>query len=343
MLRSLRKCFPHAAAMLVAGSIAALAANTTFFTSIGDLVFPFSPPTNSGATPGTIDNMTIGGATPGVGNFSAINGPSAGTAPSLLVTGGTSSTSASQGGSARLHGGLPGATGTGGDATVRGAIGGATSGDGGLASLTGGAGTAGNANGGLSRAVGGAGQGTGTGGLAQLTAGASGAGATGNGAQAQVTGGASLATNGNGGAVVLAGGAKAGTGVGGMIIKRSVELVNQGTPTAKTVSSTMTAADLLAGIVTVAQGAAGASAQQLPLATAMDTAFPDAAAGDAFDFSMINTSVTAAESASITTNTGWTLVGDMDVQANSAVTTKSAGRFRARKTGTGAWTLYRLS
>lgn len=119
--------------------------------------------------------------------------------------------------------------------------------------------------------------------------------------------------------------------------------VQQGAPTAKTVSSTMTAADMLAGIITVLQGAGAASAQQLPLATAMDTALPAFVANDAFDFSVINTSATAAEAASITTNTGWTLVGDMDIQANSAATTKSAGRFRARKTAAGAWTLYRIS
>lgn len=119
--------------------------------------------------------------------------------------------------------------------------------------------------------------------------------------------------------------------------------VQQGTPTAKTVSSTMTAADMLAGIITVLQAAGGASAQQLPLATAMDTALPAFGANDAFDFSVINTSAVSAEAASITTNTGWTLVGDMDIQANNAATTKSAGRFRARKTAAGAWTLYRLS
>ncbi len=75
----------------------------------------------------------------------------------------------------------------------------------------------------------------------------------------------------------------------------------------------------------------------------MDTAIPDSIAGDALDFSLINISTVLAESASLTTNAGWTLVGDMDVSANSGATTKSAGRFRAAKTGAGAWTLFRLS
>lgn len=122
-----------------------------------------------------------------------------------------------------------------------------------------------------------------------------------------------------------------------------LQTVTQAAPTAKTTSATLTAAEVLVGIITVNQGAAGASAQQLPAASAMDTALPASVAGDAFDFSVINISTVAAEAASLTTNTGWTLVGDMDVAANSAATTKSAGRFRARKTGTAAWVLYRLS
>ena len=114
-------------------------------------------------------------------------------------------------------------------------------------------------------------------------------------------------------------------------------LIVQGTPNAQTVSATLTAANIQTGLITVSQGASGASALQLPLATAMDTAFPNAVANSAFDFSVSNISVTSGETASITTNTGWTLVGEMTL----AITT--AGRFRARKTGTGAWTLYRLS
>jgi hypothetical protein len=69
---------------------------------------------------------------------------------------------------------------------------------------------------------------------------------------------------------------------------------------------------------------------------------PESAAGDAFDFSVINISVVAAEDATLTTNTGWTLVGNMEVQSADALTNNTSGRFRARKTGAGAWTLYRL-
>lgn len=183
---------------------------------------------------------------------------------------------------------------------------------------------------------------TGNGGTVLLKGGAGGT-TSGNGGVADVFGGDATAGNGNGGDVNLLGGAKNGTGANGVVRAGGVVLVSQGAPAAVTTSGLLTAANLLAGIITVNQGAAGASAQQLPLATALDTALPTSGAGDAFDFSVINVSTVAAEAATITTNTGWTLVGDIDVAANSAITTKSAGRFRARKTGAGAWTLYRLS
>jgi hypothetical protein len=112
---------------------------------------------------------------------------------------------------------------------------------------------------------------------------------------------------------------------------------SQGAPFAATVSATLTAAQIQTGLITVLQGGGANSAQQLPLATAMDAAFPSFVANSYFDFSVANISVSAGETASITTNTGWTLVGEMTL----AITTSA--RFRARKTGAGAWTLYRLS
>ncbi len=121
-------------------------------------------------------------------------------------------------------------------------------------------------------------------------------------------------------------------------------IYKQNAATAKTVSATLTAAEVLAGIITVNQGGAGASALQLPTGTALETAMPATIAnGDSFDFSVINISTVAAEAASLTTNTNWTLVGDMDIIANSASTTKSSGLFRARRTAANTWTLYRIS
>lgn len=184
---------------------------------------------------------------------------------------------------------------------------------------------------------------TGAGGAAKLTGGAGGT-TSGTGGTASLLGGAGTAGNANGGSVVIQGGAPNGTGKAGSVRELGVVLRSQGAPAAKTVSATLTAAEVLTGIITVNQAAAGASALQLPLATDLDTAIPDAAAGDAFDFSVINLSTVDEEDASLTTNTGWTLVGSMDVPAYStAGSLNSSGRFRARRTGAGAWTLYRLS
>lgn len=244
------------------------------------------------------------------------------------------------------------ATSAGGAALVRGGTGGSTSGAGGASSLTGGAATAGNSAGGAAAMTGGTGSGnaaggaatetagaggaTGNGGVASITGGAGGA-TSGNGGQAQVTGGAATAGNGNGGSVVITGGALNGSGVNGMVIERSIGLNFQAAEVAHNTAATLAASDLLGALITSAPS--GAINLQLPLATAMDTAAPDSIANDSLDFSVINTSGTNAST--ITTNTGWTLVGSMVVPGTG--TAAASGRFRARKTAAGAWTLYRLA
>ena len=65
---SLKTILSTAAAVLVSGAIA-WAANTVFFTSIGDLVFPFKAPTAAG-TGGTIGDITRGGMAPLNGDLS---------------------------------------------------------------------------------------------------------------------------------------------------------------------------------------------------------------------------------------------------------------------------------
>lgn len=129
----------------------------------------------------------------------------------------------------------------------------------------------------------------------------------------------------------------------GYILHRTKFSHLQGAAASKTTSTTLTPAEITGGIIIVNQGGGAASHLQLPLATDLDALLTTFAANDSFDFSLINTSTVAAEDADLTTNTGWTLIGNMDVASNAAATDKSAGRFRARKTGTGAWSLYRLS
>jgi len=123
---------------------------------------------------------------------------------------------------------------------------------------------------------------------------------------------------------------------------QSQGLGSQATPIALTTAATLTAAQIAVGLLTSNPGGAAAVNYQLPLATDMDTAFPTSGVNSSFDFSLVSISTNATETGTLTTNTGWSLVGNMTVQANSAATTQSAGRFRARKTATGAWTVYRI-
>lgn len=302
-------------------------------------------PTISVAVPGTLtatDELNLDGENDTQGG-------------DVNITGGTSSTSANAGGAVVITGGTGGATGIGGALTAKSGAGNASAAA--VAATAGGVATFGSGIGGAN--TGGAtGQAGGAGGALNIIAGAGGAtnstgahagGAGGDLAITAGAGGAATAGTGNGGAggtITITpgtGGATTGgtAGIDGVIIARGVLLVKQDAAAAKTTSATLTAAELLVGEITVNQGGGANSALQLPLATAVDTALPDSAAGDAFDFSVINISTVAAETASVTTNTGWTLVGNMLLAANTAVTDNSQGIFRAKKTGAGTWTLTR--
>lgn len=184
---------------------------------------------------------------------------------------------------------------------------------------------------------------TGDGGDASLTGGAGGA-TSGAGGDATLQGGAATAGNSNGGDALVLPGAKSGTGADGVSRIGGTILKAQGAPAAITAAATLTAANLLAGIITANLGGGASGNYQLPASADLDTAMPTAPAGFAFDFSLINISTVAAEDVTVTTNTGWTaLVGSMVVASNAAATDKSSATFRAQKTGAGAWTLYRLN
>lgn len=122
----------------------------------------------------------------------------------------------------------------------------------------------------------------------------------------------------------------------------------QGAPVAKTTSVTLTGAEMLAGILTGNQGAGAGAAYTLPLGADMEKAFRlvkgELAVDDSFDLFVINLSVTAAEDITMTTNTGWTLVGSMLVIEQAAGNPGgSNGHFRARRTAADTYTLYRIA
>jgi hypothetical protein len=108
----------------------------------------------------------------------------------------------------------------------------------------------------------------------------------------------------------------------------------QGAPTALTAAATATAAQLANGLFTF-NGTAG----NLTLPTVADLEAEVSSANKvnaAFDFYVINIDATT-DDVTVATATGWTLVGNM------VVTEATSGHFRARKTGDGTWTCYRVS
>ena len=114
-----------------------------------------------------------------------------------------------------------------------------------------------------------------------------------------------------------------------------VELTPQPAATAYTATSiTATTAELTTGILTSTN--ASAVALTLPTAALTDAAVPNARVDTAFEFAVINLG-SASGAVTMTAGTGWTLVGSATV----AITTSA--RFRARKTGDAAWTLYRIA
>ena len=106
----------------------------------------------------------------------------------------------------------------------------------------------------------------------------------------------------------------------------------QSAPVAKTAAATLTAAELTNGIITYTGAAVAIT---LPTVADTEVLVSSAKVNSSFDFSIINTGATNA--ATLTVGTGWTLVG---VAAVAAVTSST---WRARKTGDGAWTAYRIA
>lgn len=290
-----------------------------------------APAASSATGTGGTASLTggAGGATSGAG------GPSS-------VVGGAGTAGASAGGVGKAEGGV----GSPGSGTTAGGVGGIGRVKGGAGGAKSGTGAAAGGAGGDAEVIGGVGGAT-------ASSGSNAGGAGGDVVNTAGAGGAASAGTGNGGAggsvidTPGAGGTSAGgsAGADGGLFHRGLVVNKQGAPTAKTVSSTLTAAQVLAGIITVNQAGGATSAQQLPTVADLQAALPsDFTDNDSFDFSVINTSTVDAEDASITTNTGWTLVGSMDIPAYSAAgSLNSSGCFRARRTGAGAFTLYRLS
>jgi hypothetical protein len=109
----------------------------------------------------------------------------------------------------------------------------------------------------------------------------------------------------------------------------------QGAPTALAAAATATAAQLQNGLF-VFDGAAGNLT--LPTVALLEAGMPSAQkVNSAFDFFVVNIDAGGSDTVTLAVGTGWSIVGV------AAVTVNTSAHFRARKTGDGTWTAYRIS
>ena len=112
----------------------------------------------------------------------------------------------------------------------------------------------------------------------------------------------------------------------------------QPAPQTATATATLTVAQITGGILLGSPGSS-AAAYTLPTGTLLDAAVPSAKVNSSFDFTVVNVDGSSSGVITMTAGTGWTIVGLATVAATAGTT----HRYRARKTGVGAWTLYTLA
>lgn len=103
-------------------------------------------------------------------------------------------------------------------------------------------------------------------------------------------------------------------------------------PTAKTAAATLTPAELATEIITYTGAAVNLT---VPLGTDIENAFSSMKVNSSFDFTIINIGGTNA--ATVTANTGCTIVGVAAVSANTSAT------WRVRKTADNTFVFYRIA
>jgi len=121
--------------------------------------------------------------------------------------------------------------------------------------------------------------------------------------------------------------------------------IKQPTPTAETTAVTLTIAKLLTGIITATHAVGATQAYTLPTGALCD-AWPAFITDDYFDWVLINLSAAAADTVTVTADTGHTIVGNPIVQSAHATTGGIYGNsatFRTRKTAASTFVTYRIN
>ena len=108
-------------------------------------------------------------------------------------------------------------------------------------------------------------------------------------------------------------------------------------PQTATSTATLTAAQITGGIL-YANPSTSAATYTLPTASDIDSAVSSATAGSTFDLSIVNVG-TSSGTVTLSMGTGVTDGGNAAV----AVAVTSSAAFRFRKTGDGAWSVYKIA
>ena len=118
-------------------------------------------------------------------------------------------------------------------------------------------------------------------------------------------------------------------------------------PAAMTTAATITSSNLTKGIITGTHAAGATQAYTLPLGTDFDEDNEQRGIviGSSFDFTIINLSVDALDTITLTANTGFTIVGQPIIHANEHLTSYycNMGTFKVRKTAANTFVAYRTS
>jgi len=149
-----------------------------------------------------------------------------------------------------------------------------------------------------------------------------------------------------GGTLDIESGGTATVKSGAQLNIRGQKFEAQGAPTVKTAANTLTIAELLTRIITATPTATGATAAYTLPTGALIDAGVTMEVGDSFDWTIINSALAAADTITITADTGHTIVGGAIVQSLHASTggiTGYSATYRTRKTAADTFVSYRIA
>jgi len=110
-------------------------------------------------------------------------------------------------------------------------------------------------------------------------------------------------------------------------------------PISVTATATLTAAQLVNGLILANNGVTSAQTYTLPTVALLEAALANTdRVGTTFQFRVVNLG-TSSGTAIIAAGTGWTVTGSLTM----TIPVTTGALLVARKTGAGAWTLYRVA